>query len=125
MQTQSTNGALRAIVGSVVGGSHSGQPHVVVFGVVVAVVIAVASILTFVGIFYPCNYSTSSVGIGTKFVYKLAVLLQKFINLRLMFVNLCLLFSDNLQQVVVFCCHLLYVLLVGRFRYRHFTEIVF
>ena len=42
----------------------------------------------------------------------------------MMFVDLCLLFSDELQQVVVLCCHLMYVFLVGRCRYRHFVEIV-
>ena len=56
--------------------------------------------------------------------YELAVLLQQFINLRLLLVYLGLLFSDYLQQVVVLSCHLLYVLFVGRCRYRYFAEIV-
>ena len=109
---------------SVVRFSPRGRSRVVVVGVVVAVVILVALILTSVGILCPCTSSASSVGFDTKFVYKLAVLLQKFINLRLLFVNFCLLFSDDLQQVVVLRCHLMYVFLVGRFRYRHFAEIV-
>ena len=68
MRTQGTNGALRVIVVSVVGDSHRGRSRVVVVGVVVAVVIAVATIPTSVGIFFPCTCSASIVGIGTKFV---------------------------------------------------------
>ena len=97
MRTEGTKGALRAIFGSVVGGIHSGRSR---FGTAVAVVIAIAPIPTKGGIFCSCTCSTSSVGIGTKFVYELAVILQQFINLRLLFVNLCLLFSDDLLKVV-------------------------
>ena len=46
MQTKGTSGALSAIVGSVVGVSHSFRYRVIVVGVAVAVVIAVASIPT-------------------------------------------------------------------------------
>ena len=90
MQTKGTNGALRYIVGSV-GGSHIVRYRVIVVGV------AVAWIPTTVGIFCPCTYSASRVGISTKFVYELEFLLHKFVNLSLLLVNLCLLFSDNLQ----------------------------
>ena len=121
-----TKGTLREFVGSVVGGSHSFQSRVIAVGVAVAVaiVIAFASIPTMVGIFCSSTCCASSVGIGTNFVYELAVLLQQLINMRLMLVYLGLLFSDDLQQVVVLSCHLLYVLFVGRCRYRYFTEIV-
>ena len=94
MQTQEPNDALRSIVFFVVGGSHSVWSRVISVGVAVgvAVVIAVALIPTSVGIFCSCNCCVYSVGIGTKFVYKLAVLLQQFINMRLLFIDCCLMF---------------------------------
>ena len=66
-------------------------------GVAVAGVISVATIPTTVGIFRSCTSGASRVGIVTNLVYELAVLLQQFINLRLMFVYLYLLCSDDLQ----------------------------
>ena len=90
----------------------------------VADVIVVASIPITVGIFGSCTRCASSVDIGTNFFDDMVVLLQEFINLRLILVDLGLLFPDDLQQVVVLRCHFLYVILVGRCRYRHFAEIV-
>ena len=53
MRTKGKNGTLRAIVGSVVGGSHSVRSRIIGVGVTVAVgvAVAVASIPTKVGIF--------------------------------------------------------------------------
>ena len=118
-----TNGALGEIVCSVAGGSCSVRSRFISVGVAVAGVIAVATIPTTVGIFGSCTCWPSSVGIVTNLVDELAVLLQQFINMRLLFVNLCLLFPNDLQYVVVLCGHLLDVFLVGRCRYRHLAEI--
>ena len=79
------------------GVSCSARSCVIVVGVAVVGVIEVASIPTTVGIFRSCICWTSSVGIGTNLVYELSVLLQQFINMRLLFVYLCLLFSDDLH----------------------------
>ena len=70
MQTKGTNGARRAIVGYVVGGSHSVRSRVIAIGlaVAVAVVIAVAKIPTTVGIFCSSTFCASSVDIGTNFL---------------------------------------------------------
>ena len=68
-----------------------------VVGVAVAGVISVASIPTPVGIFRSCTCGASSVGIVTNLVYKLAVFIQQFINLRLMAAYMYLLFYDELQ----------------------------
>ena len=125
MRNKGGNFALGAIVGPVVGVRHSVRSRVIVVGVAVAVVIAVALIPTTVGIFCSCTCCASSVGIDTNCFYDMAVLLQQFIDLRLLLVYLCLLFSDDLQQVVILRCHLWYVLFVGRCRYRHFAEIVY
>ena len=57
------------------------------------------------------------------FVDELVVLLQQFMNLRLLLVYLVLMFPDDLQQIIVLSCHLLYVLFVGSCRYRYFAEI--
>ena len=126
MQMKGENGTLMEIVGSVVGVSHSFRSRAVAVGVTVAVavVIAVASIPTTVGILCSSTCCASSVGIVTNFVYDLVVLLQQFINLRLLLVDLVLLLSDDHQHVVVLSRHLLYVLFVGRCRYSYFAEIV-
>ena len=126
MLTKGTNGTLREIVGSVIGGSHSVRSCIITVGVVfeVVIVIVVASIPTTAAIFCSCTCCTVSVGIGTNFVYELAVLIHQFINMCLLLVDLGLLFSDDLQQVVVLSCHLLYVLFVSCCRYRYFAEIV-
>ena len=120
MQTKGTNCALRAIFGSIVDGRHSVHSRVIAVGVAVAVVvvIAIASIPTAVGIFCSSTCCASSVGIDTNFFYDMAVLLQQFINFLLMLVDLGLIFSEHLQQVVVLSRHLLYVLFVGRCHYR-------
>ena len=99
MHTKGENGALREIVGSIVGASHSVQSHVIAVGAAVAIAggIAVALIPTTVGILCSSTCCASHVGIGANFIYDLAVLLQKFINLRLMLVYLGLMFSDDLQ----------------------------
>ena len=83
-----TNGELEAIVCSVAGGSYSVRSRFSAVGVAVASVIAVASIPTTMGISPSCTCWASSVGIFTNLVYELAVLLQQFINLRLLFVYL-------------------------------------
>ena len=125
MRTKGENGALRAIVGSVVGASHKFRSRFITFGVTVAVAvgIAVSSIPNMVGIFCSSTCLASSVGIGANFFDELAVLLQQFINLRLLLVDLGLLFSDDLQQIVIFSRHMLYVRFVGSCRYCYFVEI--
>ena len=50
-------------------------------------------------------------------------MLHKFTNLSLLLVDLGLLFSDDLQQIIILSRHLLYVLFVGSCRYRYFAEI--
>ena len=114
------------IIGYFVGGSHSVWYCVIAVDVAVdiAVVIAVATVPITVGILFSCTCCASSVGIGTSFVYDLAVLLQQFINMCLLLVDLGLLFSDDLQQVIVLSCHLLYVLFVDHCRHRYLAEIV-
>ena len=57
------------------------------------------------------------------FFRELSVLLQQFINMRLLIVYLGLLFSDDLQHIVILSRHLLSVLFVGSCRYRYFAEI--
>ena len=78
---------------------------------------------TTVGISSSSTCCASSVGIGggANFVDEMAILFQKFINLRLLFVDLGLMFPDNLQQIVIFSRHLLDVPFVGSCRYRYFT----
>ena len=82
---------------SVVSGKYSVRSHFIAVGVSVADVIAVALVPTTMGIFRSCTCWASIVGIVTNFDDELSVLLQQFINLRLLFVYLCLLFSDDLQ----------------------------
>ena len=100
MRTKGSNFVLWAIFGSVVGDSHSVRSRVIAVGVVVAVAvgIAVALVPTTVGISSSSTCCASSVGIGggADFVDELPILLQKFINLRLLPVNLGLLFPDHL-----------------------------
>ena len=127
IQTKGTNGALWSIFGSVVGASPIVRYRVIYVGVVVAVAvgIAVASVPTTVGIYSSSNCCASSVGGGASFVDELAILLQQFINLRLLLVSLCLLFLHHLQQIIILHRHLLDVLFVGSCRYRYLTYIGF
>ena len=125
MRMKGTNGALWAIFGSVIGASPSVQSRVVAVGIAVAVAvgIAVATVPTTVGISSSSTCCASSVGIGggADFVDDLTILLQQFINLRLLLVDLGLLFPDHLQQIIVLRHHLLDMLFVGSCRYRYFT----
>ena len=125
MRTKGTNNSLWEIFGSVVSASTSVRYRVIAVGVAVAIAvgIAVASIPTPVGIFISSTCCASSVGIGggANFVDEMAILIQKFINLRLLFVNLGLLFPDHLQQIVILSRHMLDVLFVGSCRYLYFT----
>ena len=127
MRTKGTNGALRDIFGSVVGASHRFFSCVIAVGVVVAVAIgiAVGMIPTTVGIFCSSTCFTYSVGIGvvTNFVDDLDVLFQQLINMRLLLVDLGLLFPEDLYQIAILSRHLLYVLFVGSFRYRYFADV--
>ena len=101
MQTKGTNVALWAIFSSVVGASPSVRSRVVAVGVAVSVAvgIAFATVPTTVGISSSSTCCASSVGIsgGADFVDELPILLQKFINLRLLLVYLGLMFPDHLQ----------------------------
>ena len=128
MRTKGTNGALREIVGSVVGASHSVRSRTIAVGVAVAVSIgiAVASIPTTVVILCSsiCCVSSVGIGVGANFFDDLVVLLQEFINLRLILVDLGLLFPDDLQQIVILSRHLLYAIFVGSCRYRYFAQII-
>ena len=123
MQTKGGNGAPWDIVGSVAGSCCIIRSCVIDVGVVVAVAvgIAVASIPTTAVISSLSTCCSSIVGIcfGANFVDELVVLLQQFINLRLLLVYLGLLFPDNLQQIVILSRHLLDVLFVGSCRYRY------
>ena len=76
-----------------------------------------------VGIFSSTTCCASSVGIGggANFFDELAVPLQKFINLRLLFFDLGLLFPDHHQQIVILSRHLLDVLFARSCCYRYFT----
>ena len=125
MRTKGENGELWAIVGSVVGAIPRVQSRVISVGVAVAVAvsIAVAWVPTKVGISSSSTCCASSVGIGcgADFVDELLILLQQLINLRLLFVDLGLLFPDHLQQIVILRRHLLDVLFVRSCRYRYFT----
>ena len=127
MQTKGVNCALWDIVGYVASSRSSVQSRVIAVGVAVAVAvgIAVALIPTTVGISRSstCCASSVGIGVGANLVYKLAVLIQKFVNLRLLLVYLGLLFPDDLQQIVILSRRLLDVLFVGSFRYRYFVEI--
>ena len=90
MQTKGANGALWGIFGS----SYLIQYRVIAVGVAVAVAvaigIAVALLSTMVGIFISSTCCASSVGIsvGANFVNELAVMLQQFINMSLLLVDL-------------------------------------
>ena len=68
-----------------------------------------------------CCASSVGIGVGADFVDELAILLQQLINFRLPFVDLGLLFPENLQQIVIFSRHLLAVPFVGSCCYRYFT----
>ena len=127
MRAKGTNGTLWAIVCYFVGAIPSVRSPVISGGVAVAVVvgIAVASVPTTVGIYSSSNCCASSVGGGASFVDELAILLQQFINLRLLLVSLCLLFLHHLQQIIILHRHLLDVLFVGSCRYRYLTYIGF
>ena len=89
--------ALWEIVGSVVGTSPGVRSRVVAVGVVVAVsigiAVAVALVPTTVAISssFSCSASSFGIGGGADFGDELPILLQQFINLRLMLVNLGLL----------------------------------
>ena len=119
MRTKGTNGALWEIFGSIVDDSPSVRSRFVAAGVTVAVAvsIAVASVPTTVGIFSSSTCCASGVGIGggAGFVDELPILLQQFINLSLLLVDLGLLFLDHLQR-----SHLLDMIFVGICRYRYF-----
>ena len=101
MQTKGKNCKLRAIVGYVVGATPRVQSCVIAVGVAVAVAvgIAVASIPSMVGISRSSTCCASSVGIGggADFVDELPIMLQQFINFRLLLVDLGLLFPEHLQ----------------------------
>ena len=119
MRTKGANGALLEIGGSVVGARPGVRSRIVSIGVVVAVAVgiavSVASFPTTVTISSSSTYFASSFGIGggANFGDELPILIQKFINLRLLLVNLGLLFSDHLQQIIVLRRHLLDMLFVG------------
>ena len=125
MRTKGTNGALWKILGSVVGSRSSVRSRVIAVGVAVAVAvgIAVATIPTTVGISRSSTCCASSVGIGVAadFVDELSVLLQQFINLRLLLFDLGLLFPDDLQQIIILSRHLLDVLFIGSCCYHYFA----
>ena len=93
--------------------------------VAVAIGIVVALIPTTVGIstYSTCCASSDGIGVGADFVDELSVLIQQFINLCLLLVDLGLLFPDDLHQIFILSRHLLYVLFVGSCRYRYFAEI--
>ena len=95
--TEGTNGALGAIFCSVSGDSCILWTCFVADGVAVAGVVSISSIPTPMGIFRSCTCGASSVDIVTNIIYELAILLQQFINLSLMFLYLFLLFPDDLQ----------------------------
>ena len=117
MRTKVTNVALWASVGYVVGAIPS------VWSRVIAVGVTVALVPNTVGVSGSSTCCASSVGMsgGADIVDELPILLQKFINLRLLLVNLGLLFPDHLQQIVILRRHLLDMLFVGSCRYRYFT----
>ena len=125
MRKKGTNGAIWEIVGSVVGASPCVRSRVVATGVAVSVAVgvAVALVPTTVAISSSSTCCASSVGIGggADFVDEVDIMLQQFINLRLLLVNFVLLFPDHLQQIVVLRRRLLDMLFVGSCRYRYFT----
>ena len=125
MRTKGKNSAIWEIVGSAVGASPSIRSRVMVVGVAVAVAIGIvlSKIPTTVGISRSSTCCASSVGIvgGANFVDELAILIQQFINLRLLLVDLGLLCPDHLQKIVILSRHLLDVLFVGSCRYRYFA----
>ena len=78
---------------------------------------------TTVGIFCYSTCCAFSIGIGANFVDDMAVMFQQFINLRLLLVDLGLLFPDDHQQIIILSRHLLYLIFVGSCRYHYFAEI--